>query len=205
MKRLIGQTLLMLLVSLPLSAQTEGTVDLLKNSSLTISGYTNIVPFKFIQNGEKLTRRNMTIATIHSYNKMVLSETQLSVEIDKFTSSNKMALCNFKKLLKSDTYPTVQIHFNPIEMQPDTEKGQCYKSNVIANITITGVTRQYSIPILTNCEGDLFIVDGMKKMSIRDFGLTPPVQMMGLIKVSEWIDINFHIICKIRTENTAKL
>jgi len=42
-----------------------------------------------------------------------------------------------------------------------------------------------------------------KKISIRDFGLTPISQMMGLIKVSEWIDIDFHMICKITTSEES--
>jgi hypothetical protein len=76
----------------------------------------------------------------------------------------------------------------------------------MASITITGITKYYSIPISFTNNGDLYTVNGNKKLSIRDFGLTPQNKMMGLIKVSEWIDIDFHMIYKINSEkDLAKL
>jgi hypothetical protein len=81
-----------------------------------------------------------------------------------------------------------------------------YNGNALVSITITGVTRHYSIPISLNSNDEIYTVNGIKKLSIRDFGLTPQSKMMGMIKVSEWIDIDFHMICKISTAgDVAKL
>lgn len=71
------------------------------------------------------------------------------------------------------------------------------KGNAYANITITGITKQYCFPISSDSDGENYFLNGRKNISIRDFGLIPPVEMMGLIKVSEWIDLDFHIVCKI--------
>jgi hypothetical protein len=38
-----------------------------------------------------------------------------------------------------------------------------------------------------------YYTQGRVKLSIKDFGLTPPVEMMGLIKVSEWIEVAFNL------------
>jgi hypothetical protein len=201
MKKIISLLVLAFIFSPSLAAQSSATVRLQKNSSLTISGTTNVVPFKILQNGEKLANRNLTVTATRNQNKITVSENQLSVIVKDFTSNNRMALRDFLKLLKADTYPTLQVQISYLDLQPTSEKGQAYNGNAVVSITITGVKRYYCIPISFNNDGDVYIVNGKKKLSIRDFGLTPVTQMMGLIKVSEWIDIDFHMICKITSSD----
>jgi len=108
-----------------------------------------------------------------------------------------MALRDFKKLIKSDAYPQIKVQLNYIETLPGNEKDAYSKGNASVSITITGVTHQYSIPVSSNKQSEYISVVGGKKIDIRDFGLQPPVEMMGLIKVSEWISIDFRMVCKL--------
>lgn len=206
MKRLPGIILLILIASQSLSSQTIVSFDLQKNSSLTIYGSTNLLSFKLLINGEKLPRQNFTITATQNLNRTILSENLLSIDVKDFTSDNKMALRDFLKLIKSDIYPNLQVQLNSLEILPDQKISKNFQIAQSAesaygiatvSITITGVTKQYSVPITFDREGNLYSVDGNKKISIRDFGLIPPVQIMGLIKVSEWIEVHFHIIGKI--------
>ena len=206
MKRLPGIILLILIASQSLSSQTIVSFDLQKNSSLTIYGSTNLLSFKLLINGEKLPRQNFTITATQNRNRTILSENLLSIDVKDFTSDNKMALRDFLKLIKSDIYPNLQVQLNSLEILPDQKISKNFQIAQSAesaygiatvSITITGVTKQYSVPISFDREGNLYSVDGNKKISIRDFGLIPPVQIMGLIKVSEWIEVHFHIIGKI--------
>lgn len=198
--------LLILIASQSLSSQTIVSFDLQKNSSLTIYGSTNLLSFKLLINGEKLPRQNFTITATQNRNRTILSENLLSIDVKDFTSDNKMALRDFLKLIKSDIYPNLQVQLNSLEILPDQKISKNFQIAQSAesaygiatvSITITGVTKQYSVPITFDREGNLYSVDGNKKISIRDFGLIPPVQIMGLIKVSEWIEVHFHIIGKI--------
>lgn len=206
MKRLPGIILLILIASQSLSSQTIVSFYLQKNSSLTIYGSTNLLSFKLLINGEKLPRQNFTITATQNRNRTILSENLLSIDVKDFTSDNKMALRDFLKLIKSDIYPNLQVQLNSLEILPNQKISKNFQIAQSAesaygiatvSITITGVTKQYSVPITFDREGNLYSVDGNKKISIRDFGLIPPVQIMGLIKVSEWIEIHFHIIGKI--------
>lgn len=200
MKKLIYLLALSFIISLSTTAQTVVSAEIQKNSSLTIKGSTNIVPFKIYQNGDKLSRGKFAILTTQNQNKIFVSQNQLSVIVKNFASNNVMALKDFLKLLKSDLYPTLQVQLNYLDLQPISEKGKTYNGQALVNITITGKTRHYSIPITFVSNGDVYTVNGSKKLSILDFGLTPETKMMGMIKVSEWIDIDFHIICKIATD-----
>jgi len=204
MKRSVIILPLLFLTYLFISAQTTFSVELQKNSSLTINGSTNLLPFRISQSGDKLTKRNFIITATQNQNKVVLSQNQHSILVRNFESKNKMALRDFLKLVKVDSYPNFNIQLNYFEFQPKAaNEAELSKANVSVNITITGKTKQYTIPVTSNQEGDLYTLNGKEKINIRDFGLTPPVEMMGLLRVNEWIDIDFHIICKINAYNSS--
>lgn len=197
MKKLISLLVLSFIISLSVQSQSVVAAEIQKNSSLIITGSTNIMSFKIYQNGDQLSGSKLSVVTTQKQNKIFVSQNQLSVVVKNFVSSNAMALKDFLKLLKSDAYPVLQVQLNYLDLQPLSDKGKTYNGVALINITITGKTRFYSIPITFVSNGDVYAVNGCKKLSIKDFGLTPETKMMGMIKVSEWIDIDFHINCKL--------
>lgn len=197
MKKLVCCLLLIILFLGNLSSQTTVKVDFMRNSWLAINGTSNILSFKLTHNGEKLLGKTITTNVIQKHNKIFLSENKLSIEVKNFKSDNRMALRDFLKLIKSESYPTLDAQLNYIETIPGIEKEKYSKGNAFLNITITGVTKSYNFPVSSSQNGEYISVDGTKKISIRDFGLEPPVEMLGLIKVSEWISIDFHMVCKL--------
>ncbi|TDD98721.1 hypothetical protein [Flavobacterium cellulosilyticum] len=206
MKKIISLLVLSFIIISSTKAQNLYTAELQKNSSLTITGSTNLLSFKLYQKDENLLKNKLIVAVTQSQNKLFLSQNQLTVLVNNFLSTNPMALKDFLKLVKSDIYPTLQVQINYLDLQPISDKEQVKKGSVLASIKITGVTKFYTIPILFSSNGDIYTVNGNKKISIRDFGLTPQNKMMGIIKVSEWIDIDFHMNYKITSEkNITKL
>jgi len=142
--------------------QTLTNVSLLKNSSLTITGTTNVVSFKLFQNGDKFSNKKLSFTTTQNQNKISLSENKLLVAVKDFASDNRMALRDFLKLIKSETYPNLQVQISYIDIQPSAEKGDIYNGNAVVSITITGIKRYYCIPISFNSEKDLYVVNGKK-------------------------------------------
>ena len=200
MKKKFSTLILCFILSQSISAQTWSAAEIQQSSYLTINGSTNLVTFKLHQNAEQLSKSKLKIGTTFSQNKTFMSQNQLSVLVKNFTSNNFIALREFFKLVKSDSYPTLQVQINFSEPLLISEKGQNYSGNAIISMTITGVTKQYTIPITLKSNGNLFILEGNKKLNIHDFGLYPKPKMMGLVIISEWIDINFHIVYKIKTD-----
>lgn len=197
MKWLIPIITLLVSLNFQLKAQSLINVDLQKNTTLTITGSTNILSFKLLYSGEKLPQKNFIITATQNQNRIQLSQTKVSIFVKDFTSSNKMALRDFLKLIKSNVYPSISVQLNYIDLKQSFDKSKPITGNAYANITITGITKQYCFPVSYNTNGELYYMDVRKNISIKDFGLVPPVEMMGLLKVSEWIDLNFHVVCKI--------
>jgi len=175
------------------------------NSWLTINGTTNLLSFKLVQNGEKLMNKPIIISATQNQNKIYLSQNLLNINTKNFSSDNPMALRDFLKLIKSDAFPSIKVQLNHIETPQENDKDLYSNVNASVNITIAGVTHQYNIPVSLIKKGDFISLKGIKKISIRDFGLEPPIEMMGLIKVSEWISIDFQMTCKIELNKEAAL
>jgi hypothetical protein len=192
----------MCIINLSVFSQSTVNVDLHNSSFITINGSSNIISFKLFQKGEDLTNKNFSFSATQDQNRIYIGQNQLSIPVRKFNSDNKMALHDFLKLIKSSDYPNLLVQLNYFESASGSDKTHFSKGNASVNITITGVTKQFNIPISSSQEGDVYSVDGKKNINIRDFGLTPPVEMMGLLKVSEWININFHLIGKVKIRQT---
>jgi hypothetical protein len=203
MKKNIGLFFLCFFLSQSFSAQNLTVAEIQQSSTLTIDGSTNLITFKIHQNAEKLSKSKLKVGTTFSQNKTYLNQNQLSVVVKNFTSNNFIALREFFKLVKSDSNPTLQVQINFLEPLLISETGQNYNGNAVVIMTITGVTKQYSIPISLKSNGTIFILDGNKKLNINDFGLYPQPKMMGLVKISELIDIDFHIVYKIKTDSNS--
>jgi len=178
------------------------TVDVKEKSVLSIQGKSNVVDFQLYQPGERFIRKKMYITASRRDNKLYLSESNLVIPVKNFSSSNRMALRDFHKLVKSDEYPTMHIELDHIELagKPSGTVG-----NAVIDVTITDVTRRYIFPVTADRNGNHFTFDVKKEISIRDFELTPPVHMMGMLKVDEWITINLFMECGILPADQAEL
>ena len=199
MKKNISILILCFIISQSTAAQNWAFAEIQQSSFLTINGSTNLLKFELNQNDKKLSTAKLKVGTTTIHNKTYLTNNQLSVMVKSFTSNNFIALREFFKMLKVDSYPILQVQINFAEPLLISEKGQNYTGNAIFSATITGVTKQYSIPITLKSNGNVFILDGNKKLNINDFGMYPKPKMMGLVIISEWIDVDFHIIYKIKT------
>ena len=185
-------------------AQATFGIDLQKSSSITIHGTTNLISFKLTQSGEKLAKRNFNIIATQNLNKIQLGQNEHVIQVKDFTSDNKMALRDFMKLVKANVYPSFSVKLDYFEIDPNGNNKDLSKATVSVDLTITGKTKHYNIQVKSIHEGDIYKLNGIKKINIRDFGLEPPVEMLGLIRVNEWINIDFAINGKITIDKASQ-
>jgi len=195
---------LLLLANNSIFAQSTFGIDLQKSSTITIHGTTNLISFKLTQKGDKLSKRNFLITATQNQNKILLSQNEHTILVKDFTSDNKMALRDFLKLVKATTYPSFSVKLESFEIDPKGNNKDLLKAIVSVDLTITGKTKHYNISVKSIHDGDIYKLNGIKKINIRDFGLEPPVEMLGLIRVNEWINIDFDIICKITIDKASQ-
>lgn len=185
-----------LLLSSVLSAQNKVTIEMQKQSKLTIHAATNLLRFTLEQEGQEIQNKPMTIITSQENNKLYVNQNKLILKVKNFESNNPIAQSEFYKMMQTEKHPNLRIQLNHFEKA--TQADGKSTGNAAVSITITGVTKEYNVPVTAEISGNLITLQGRKKMTIRDFGIEPPVAMLGLVRVSEWIEIDFNLICKFK-------
>lgn len=205
MKRIVSILIICFLISVAAYSQSDSyplVVDVKEKSMLTIQGKSNVVDFQFDQPGNRFIQKQIYITASRRGDKLYLSERNLEIPVNKFMSDNKMALRDFQKLVKSDKYPVMRIELDHVKLKDDLlgEAG-----DALIDVTITGVTRRYTFPVKVEKNGHNLTFDVKKSINIRDFNLTPPVHMMGMLKVDAWITINLFMECDVLPLDQAAL
>lgn len=184
-----------------LFSQNSTSLEIKKESSLVIYGTTNISKFKLTLEGKDFPGPKFLFNTSFEKSKITLSQNKISLSVDKFQSGNILALNGFLKLIKAKEFPLLDIELNDINISDNTPGIGASSANSSPDIrgtasviiTLTGVSRSYTIPFKAVKKGEALTGEGTIRLTIKDFGLTPPVEMMGLVKISEWIDISINL------------
>jgi len=182
----------------PLFAQLTALVELTKSSALTIFVETNIMNFSLVQKGENMLRTPVEVSANVQKNKLFVDHNKLDLDVRGFKSENLIGQQEFYKLMKVDQFPRMNIELLCFEAN-----SECKTSGMaVLNITLTNVTRKYEFPVVVEKNNDLIRIVGQKRISITDFGLSAPTNLLfGMAKVNEQIVIDLNLQCKYRLQN----
>lgn len=102
-----------------------------------------------------------------------------------------------QKALKAGQFPYIKIALVDSWQNPKCMDGSCkdwFDVQANVNITITNVTKTFSVPAKAKIIGpDRFLLKGESALQMSSFGITPPEAMFGMIKVNDWISIHFDL------------
>lgn len=198
MKNLLLVLLLNLTSNFTSSAVNAAIITLQKDSKLIIHGSTNLLNFTLVQTGDEIQDKPVSVILSEHDNKYFVNQNKLTLKVNNFDSTNPIAESEFYKMMQTDKYPYLKIHLHHFEKVEDLKNN--IQTNATVSFTITGITKSYVIPVKTKITENKLYIEGKKKMSIRDFGIEPPVALLGLVKVNEWIEIDFNLICEYRID-----
>lgn len=196
MKRFLLSSLL-LLASVPVFSQYKAVVELKKNSALSIFVETNMMNFKLVQHGDQLLTTPVEISANVQKNKLFVDHNKLDIVVKGFKSENPIGQKEFYKLMMVEKFPYMNIELIRFDASTETvSERSCGKAWL--HITITNVTRKYVFPVIIQKEAGLMRVAGRKEISITDFGLAAPKNLLlGMVKVNEQIVIDLNFLCKL--------
>ena len=181
--------LVCLLVFAEIKSQQKLFVEISERSEVNIQGTSNVVPFRFTQKLNAFTSKQQTIQLKQSGRNFLIHNNEIKIPVKGFESENNMALRDFKKLLNIQKYPNILLNIKQLCFSDCNSKSEKYQLNIPVEITIANQSKLYYINLDILSKNQTLNIKASKRINIKDFGLEPPVTMMGLIKVSEWIEI----------------
>ncbi len=113
----------------------------------------------------------------------------INLKVKAFDSGNGIMNKDFRKMLLEEENPFIQVELQTLT--PTWQPNDSWREGKAEiEVTINAIAKTYSVSCRVENPGSLLIY-GKQKILLTDFGLTPPVRMMGMVKVSEWVDLDF--------------
>jgi polyisoprenoid-binding protein YceI len=93
---------------------------------------------------------------------------------------------NLRKALSADKYPDIVYTLERYE-------GKEARLGVHGKLTVAGSSQPAVLLATATVSGNFYVVDGEQTLLMTDYGVKPPVMMMGAIKTANKIIVKYHL------------
>ncbi len=194
MSKVHQNILWLVLVFLPaISVAQNGQVQLSNESKLSINGKSSVNDFRCYS--EHQLQEDSLNYSYHFENEIIrVDGVSLSLEVDQFDCGRKGINRDFRSTLEYRDYPFIHITLNELILEHEED---IVPTSANVTIKIAGIEQDYIVPLdAFSSSEDRIIVGGTKTLSMKDFGLKPPSPMLGLIKVSDELEVEFDLVIR---------
>jgi hypothetical protein len=170
----------------------QGTWIIEAGSKLSIQGSTNVNKFTCKFDGY-LGSDTLQYHRNHRTGTLNFSSNEMIIPVRSFDCGAKQISNDFRKTLKSETYPRLTIALRSLENP--FNQNDCLIDGVV-DITLAGVTTKYTVSYLVNLNKNTILLKGIRPVKFSDFGLEAPTKLQGLIRVDEELNVEFNLVLK---------
>jgi hypothetical protein len=182
MKKSAPFILLYFLISVAIAQSGNEKWSIKDNSTLNINGKSNINTFQCSY--EKAFQSSQVLVE-DSLGTLLFTQGMVFFEVASFRCGHARMTADFRQTMKAKSYPLLKMEISKIVQ---TEEG-CVMGLLL---TVAGQKRAKQIALeVCKVFTNQMIIEGRYTMKMRDYGLTPPNVLWGMIKVSDEIEIDF--------------
>lgn len=160
-------------------------------SELIIKGNSNVNSFQCQYDVSELSD-SIRISYSMVNDKLSFSKANLELKNISFNCGNKGINKDFNNLLNTEEFPKIRIDL--ISAERGSKESEIM---VMVDITICNISKSYKIMVEVNKRNKDFVVCGLLPIDINDFNLEPPKKLLGIIKVSNEIEIDFSLAVEV--------
>jgi polyisoprenoid-binding protein YceI len=174
-------------------AETALTID---TGKVTIAGTSNIHEYTASTTNVRVTQAQLGAALDGHFCDNALKPGavdafEISIAAAMLKSPKGEALDkNMRKALKTDEFPEITFRLAKL----DTAGRTSGTAKAIGTLKIAGVEREVAMDIMTKAEGDKLFVQGRLDLVMTDYGIKPPVAMMGMLKTDPKVTVTFETL-----------
>ncbi|HLT33759.1 MAG TPA: hypothetical protein VKZ98_08225 [Aquaticitalea sp.] len=191
MKKLIVFLTILSTLAFTTTAIVQNTnISVAPESELLIKGTTNVNSFKCVFNIKEVDKA-IPIYYKVTNDRIEFEKANLILDNNCFDCGNKGMNRDFMALLKSDEYPEIVLELKELKNVDNTTSNM----NAKVKLTLAGISKNYMVSLKAK-DNEPMEVSGNLRLNITDFGLEAPKKALGLIVVSENIEIKFQLILK---------
>ncbi len=121
-----------------------------------------------------------------------LDSVTIAVDVKSMRSGKDGLDKNMVKALKADQHPKILCTITSFEAKPSPSGALAMAAH--GRLTVAGVERKIEIPVQATREGEALHVKGSVVVGMKDFGIKPPVMMMGTLKTGNDVTVEFDLV-----------
>lgn len=119
-----------------------------------------------------------------------ISELTFSVEVEQLMSGKRAMDKNTFKALSSTRYPEIMYQFVRTISSEKSGEGLLLKTG--GKLTISGTTKSIYLDVLVTVEDGVWF-KGSTTFMMSDYGISPPIALMGAVKTGDEITVEFNV------------
>jgi hypothetical protein len=102
---------------------------------------------------------------------------------------------NMYKALRANEFPDIRYVLETYEINKELTTADSFAARTVGELTVAGKTAKVEIPILAERkDGGAMRGAGTLKLLMTDFGIKPPVALLGTLRTKNEIEITFHVL-----------
>ncbi|MCA0153349.1 YceI family protein [Winogradskyella vincentii] len=170
----------------------NSTIQVYEGSYIKIKGTSNVNEFDCVMNMVTLSD-SLLVSYSESNIALEFDNTELVIPNKYFNCGGRMINKDFHRLLNTDRYPDIKLKLKKV-LKP-SNLNECVEADL--DVEICGVKNSFVVPVTVNTD-DRIRIQGIMSININDFKLEPPKKLLGVIKVSPVIEIDFQLNYKVK-------
>ncbi|MFC5283820.1 YceI family protein [Pedobacter alpinus] len=187
-KRSFFVTILLVFTLCKLSAQTTSYQSIPANSSIKVSGSSNI--HDWTMKGETLTAGSAFLLKDGKLNDM--TALNFSMKVTNLKSDENLLNSRAYKALNAEKFTTVNFKLSSATVTP-LANGH-YTIKALGKLQISGITKDVVLYADAVQNSDKTIsCTGSEKLKMSEYGIKPPSFMLGALKVTDDVTINYNL------------
>lgn len=188
--------LLLLSTSLSIAQQTKKTIVFSPKSELNIAGSSNVNNFQCLFETKKLNQFPISYNKIQ--NEIHFHQATLILPNTHFDCGGRGINRDFHSLIQTNIHPEIQLTLKRIK--PKSNRNNIVE--VLVDIKIAGKTNSYKLDARFDRNGHMNI-DGKLKLNLNDFDLKAPKKLLGMIVISDQVEIDFNLFISEKGKSVA--
>ena len=131
-----------------------------------------------------------------------LSPVTLEIPVASLKSGEKGLDENLRRALHAEKFPTIVFTVTSVQAAPG---GAPELSLALqGKLSVAGVARDLTVHAKASGAGDVVRLTGAQALKMSDFGVVPPVLMLGTIKTADALSIRFDLYARRRVESDPR-
>lgn len=177
-----------------MTTESSYEVSIVQPGTFKIKGSSNVNNFSLEYKKPVIGKKLVSFGDDINNRISLKGDTQISLDINGFSSSQSFILRDFKKMIKSDNYPTIDINLARFIKSDNPNK-----IYAMAIISIANTKRLEIMPVVINkTNEDTYNFKSSYKISLKNYNLDPPQKMMGMIAVNDDVSIDLTLTVRFK-------